>query len=124
MRLKDFHRAECEHLRLLSTAIVENGVANGCVANVGMRMDAIALQVVGVDDLLYGGECGGAFVRAPGCLSGSLDVFPARDDLPDSISSPVLSFPDLVETDSLAHMEPDILASFALHATVSNSLHS
>ena len=80
--------------------------------------------VVGVDDISYGGACGGAIVHAPDCPSGSSDVFPAGDDILGSVSSSVFSFPDLVKMDSLACMEPDILASFALHATASTSLHS
>ena len=41
LHLKEFRRAECKHLHLLSAAPVENGGASGCV---GVRMDAIASQ--------------------------------------------------------------------------------
>ena len=94
--LKEFHRVESEWQKLMALSDAVDGGDHGALVAVGVLLDGDRLLEVGGVDPQSGG-----------------DVF--ADMIEDG---------SLIENVSLSKLEPDILASFAMHASASTFTHS
>ena len=94
--LKEFRRAEREQQKLMALSDAVDGGDYGALVAIGVLLDGDRLLEVGGDDPQSGG-----------------DVF--ADMIEDG---------SLIEDVSLSKLEPDILASFAMHASASTFTHS